>query len=60
MRQPALFFGQGSPMNAVWGRTPTPGAPGEAVGKPKGALMVSGHREAQAAFSSSAICWMRT
>lgn len=46
MRQPAIFFGHGSPMNALGG----PHADvwrevGRAVGKPKGVLMVSAHWE---------------
>ena len=46
MRQPALFFGHGSPMNAlggphadVWRKI------GESVGKPQGVVMVSAHWE---------------
>ena len=46
MRQPAIFFGHGSPMNALggpyadaWRRL------GEAVGKPVGVVMVSAHWE---------------
>jgi 4,5-DOPA dioxygenase extradiol len=46
MRQPAIFFGHGSPMNALggpyadaWRRV------GEAVGKPRGVVMVSAHWE---------------
>ena len=46
MPQPAIFFGHGSPMNALGG----PHAEGwrtlgETVGKPKGVLMVSAHWE---------------
>lgn len=46
MREPAIFFGHGSPMNALGG----PHADGwrtlgEAVGKPAGVLMVSAHWE---------------
>lgn len=46
MRQPAIFFGHGSPMNALGG----PFAEGwrtlgEAVGKPEGVVMVSAHWE---------------
>ena len=46
MRQPALFFGHGSPMNALGG----PHAAvwrdlGESVGKPAGVVMVSAHWE---------------
>ncbi|MBX9461008.1 MAG: 4,5-DOPA dioxygenase extradiol [Brevundimonas sp.] len=50
MRQPALFFGHGSPMNALGGpyadawRTL-----GEAVGRPRGVVMVSAHWETQGA-----------
>ncbi|MCS6625258.1 4,5-DOPA dioxygenase extradiol [Roseibacterium beibuensis] len=48
MRQPALFFGHGSPMNALGG----PYADawrglGEAVGKPRGVVMVSAHWETE-------------
>lgn len=48
MTQPAIFFGHGSPMNALGG----PFADGwrkvgEAVGKPKGVVMVSAHWETQ-------------
>lgn len=46
MRQPALFFGHGSPMNAlggpfadVWREV------GRAIGRPKGVVMVSAHWE---------------
>ena len=46
MRQPAVFFGHGSPMNALGGPF---GAAwrdlGEAIGKPKGVVMVSAHWE---------------
>ena len=46
MRQPAVFFGHGSPMNALGG----PYADvwrgvGEAIGKPKGVVMISAHWE---------------
>ncbi len=46
MRQPAIFFGHGSPMNALGG----PYAEawrgvGEALGKPEGVVMVSAHWE---------------
>lgn len=46
MRQPAIFFGHGSPMNALSG----PHADawrtlGEAVGRPRGVVMVSAHWE---------------
>lgn len=45
-RQPALFFGHGSPMNALGGPYgPVWRALGEAVGKPKGVVMVSAHWE---------------
>ncbi|GAA0869875.1 4,5-DOPA dioxygenase extradiol [Brevundimonas basaltis] len=50
MRQPALFFGHGSPMNALggpyaegWRRL------GEGVGKPRGVVMVSAHWETEGA-----------
>lgn len=46
MRQPALFFGHGSPMNALGG--PFAGAwraLGDEIGKPKGVVMVSAHWE---------------
>ena len=46
MTQPALFFGHGSPMNALGGRFAAGWrAVGEAVGKPKGVVMVSAHWE---------------
>jgi 4,5-DOPA dioxygenase extradiol len=50
MRQPALFFGHGSPMNALGG----PHAAvwrdlGESVGKPAGVVMVSAHWETDGA-----------
>lgn len=46
MTQPALFFGHGSPMNALGGRFAEGWrAVGEAVGKPKGVVMVSAHWE---------------
>jgi 4,5-DOPA dioxygenase extradiol len=48
MRQPAVFFGHGSPMNALggphaegWRRV------GEDLGKPAGVVMVSAHWETQ-------------
>lgn len=46
MRQPALFFGHGSPMNALGGpHADAWRALGETVGKPKGVVMVSAHWE---------------
>ena len=46
MPQPAIFFGHGSPMNALGGPfADTWRALGEAVGKPKGVVMVSAHWE---------------
>ncbi|MBU1540772.1 MAG: 4,5-DOPA dioxygenase extradiol [Alphaproteobacteria bacterium] len=46
MRQPALFFGHGSPMNALGGpHAEAWRALGETVGKPKGVVMVSAHWE---------------
>lgn len=46
MRQPAIFFGHGSPMNALGGPFADAWrALGEAVGKPKGVVMVSAHWE---------------
>ncbi|MDP2763436.1 MAG: 4,5-DOPA dioxygenase extradiol [Brevundimonas sp.] len=46
MRQPALFFGHGSPMNALGGPYADAWrALGEAVGKPRGVVMVSAHWE---------------
>ncbi len=46
MLQPAIFFGHGSPMNALGGPfADTWRALGEAVGKPKGVVMVSAHWE---------------
>ncbi len=48
MRQPAIFFGHGSPMNALGGPyADTWRALGQAVGKPKGVVMVSAHWETQ-------------
>ena len=44
--QPAVFFGHGSPMNALGGRYAAAWRElGEAVGKPKGVVMVSAHWE---------------
>ncbi len=46
MRQPALFFGHGSPMNALGGPYGAAWrALGEAVGKPEGVVMISAHWE---------------
>lgn len=46
MTQPAVFFGHGSPMNALGGSHADGWrAVGEAVGKPKGVVMVSAHWE---------------
>ena len=46
MRQPAIFFGHGSPMNALGGPYADAWrALGEAVGKPKGVVMISAHWE---------------
>lgn len=46
MRRPAIFFGHGSPMNALGGaHADTWRAIGESVGKPKGVIMVSAHWE---------------
>jgi len=46
MRQPAIFFGHGSPMNALGGPFADAWrALGEAVGRPKGVVMVSAHWE---------------
>ncbi len=46
MRQPALFFGHGSPMNALGGPYADAWrALGEAIGKPAGVVMVSAHWE---------------
>ncbi|MGZ9098947.1 MAG: 4,5-DOPA-extradiol-dioxygenase [Brevundimonas sp.] len=48
MRQPALFFGHGSPMNALGGpHADVWRALGEAVGKPRGVVMVSAHWETE-------------
>jgi 4,5-DOPA dioxygenase extradiol len=48
MRQPAIFFGHGSPMNALGGPFAVAWrAVGEAVGKPKGMVMISAHWETQ-------------
>ena len=47
-RQPALFFGHGSPMNALGGPYADAWRDiGRAVGKPKGVVMVSAHWETQ-------------
>jgi 4,5-DOPA dioxygenase extradiol len=46
--QPAIFFGHGSPMNALGGPyTAAWRELGEAVGKPKGVVMISAHWETQ-------------
>ena len=46
MRQPAIFFGHGSPMNALGGPSADAWrALGEEIGKPKGVVMVSAHWE---------------
>lgn len=46
MTRPAIFFGHGSPMNALGGPYAEAWrAVGEAVGKPKGMVMVSAHWE---------------
>ena len=46
MRQPAVFFGHGSPMNALGGPYADAWrALGEEIGKPKGVVMVSAHWE---------------
>jgi len=46
MRQPAIFFGHGSPMNALGGPYADAWrALGDVVGKPKGVVMVSAHWE---------------
>ena len=46
MRQPAVFFGHGSPMNALGGSYADAWrALGETIGKPKGVVMVSAHWE---------------
>ena len=46
MRQPAIFFGHGSPTNALGGSYADAWrALGEAVGKPKGVVMISAHWE---------------
>ena len=46
MRQPAVFFGHGSPTNALGGPYADAWrALGEAIGKPKGVVMVSAHWE---------------
>ena len=48
MRQPAIFFGHGSPMNALGGPYAAAWrALGEAVGKPTGVVMVSAHWETE-------------
>ncbi|HEY1073021.1 4,5-DOPA dioxygenase extradiol [Brevundimonas sp.] len=46
MRQPAIFFGHGSPMNALGGSYADAWrALGEEIGKPEGVVMVSAHWE---------------
>lgn len=46
MRRPAIFFGHGSPMNALGGPyADVWRAVGEAVGKPRGVVMISAHWE---------------
>ena len=46
MRRPALFFGHGSPMNALGGpHADVWRALGESVGKPRGVVMISAHWE---------------
>ncbi len=48
MRQPAIFFGHGSPMNALGGPFADAWrAVGEAVGTPKGVVMISAHWETE-------------
>ncbi|MFN4092501.1 MAG: 4,5-DOPA dioxygenase extradiol [Brevundimonas sp.] len=48
MRQPAIFFGHGSPMNALGGPyAEVWRAVGEAVGRPKGVIMISAHWETE-------------
>lgn len=48
MRQPAIFFGHGSPMNALGGPfADVWRAVGEAVGKPRGVVMISAHWETE-------------
>ena len=48
MARPAVFFGHGSPMNALGGPfADTWRGVGEALGKPKGMVMVSAHWETQ-------------
>ena len=48
MTQPAIFFGHGSPMNALGGPfADTWRGVGEALSKPKGRVMVSAHWETQ-------------
>ena len=48
MRQPAIFFGHGSPMNALGGPyADVWRALGAAVGKPRGVVMISAHWETE-------------
>lgn len=48
MRQPAIFFGHGSPMNALGGpHADAWRALGREIGKPKGVVMVSAHWETE-------------
>ena len=54
MRQPAVFFGHGSPMNALGGPYADAWrALGEAVGKPKGVVMISAHWETDGSVVTS-------
>ena len=54
MRQPAIFFGHGSPMNALGGPYADAWrALGEAVGKPKGVVMISAHWETDGSVVTS-------
>lgn len=48
MRRPAIFFGHGSPINALGGPFADEWrAVGEAVGKPRGVVMISAHWETE-------------
>lgn len=60
MRRPAIFFGHGSPMNALGGPfADVWRAVGEAVGKPRGVVMISAHWETEG-LSVTAQDWPRT
>ena len=60
MTQPAVFFGNGSPMNALGGPYAEAWrAVGEEIGKPKGVVMVSAHWETEG-LGVTAQAWPET